>query len=293
MRKPKFHDINQLMTSGQIDKTDIRLSNGLKQLNRTLLETYRNRINKVEKARTEELLRINKLATIGELSAGLTHEIITPLTNIKVSLSIMQGKQSMTNEVRTALLGVEHINSLINSYLKQLRYEQCSKTFDPFEEIKLAEMLLEYKIRKNNIKLIHNFPQGLRIHGDPTKFTQVIINLITNSIDAYEELAEITNTANPGNDFKIIEISGKIDGNRLRIRVLDMGTGIKAKDKKKIFEMFYTTKECKGTGIGLSISRKITKEDFGGSLVLKSAKNPTIFEIKIPICKGPNKKSVK
>lgn len=267
------------MKNGLIDRTDIRLNSGLRQLNRTLLETYRHRISKVERARNEELLRINKLATIGELSAGLTHEIITPLTNIKVSLSIMQGKNSMTNEVRTALLGVEQINSLVNNYLKQLRYEQCHNSFDPFEEIKLAETLLEYKIRKNSIKLIHDFPKGLRINGDPTKFTQVMINLITNSIDAYEEISTSID-----NEFRIVEINGLIEETRLRIRVLDMGAGIKEKDKKKIFDMFYTTKKCKGTGIGLSISRKIIEEDFDGSLILKSSKSPTIFEVKIPIC---------
>ena len=177
------------------------------QLNSTLLNVFKRRINKVQLIRQEELFRYNQLATLGELSAGLTHEIVTPLSNIKFNLSVIkcQEKSSIKEELSAALNGVEHIDSLIQSYLSHLKGEDRYMYFAPHDEISKAQNLLEFRIRKNRIKLLTEVDKKALILGNPIKFNQVIINLLKNAIDTYKS-SDQSDLEESEDDFKVIEI---------------------------------------------------------------------------------------
>jgi|GEM_PF-4717588 len=264
-----------------------RLKHQLSKINQTLLKNFQRKTKNIENVRLEEAMRYNQLALLGEISAGLTHEIVTPLTNIKVNLSMIKEHKSVQEEASTALLGVEQIDSLIQNYLKQINGYDQTCLFNPLDQIKIAERMLEFKIRKTGITLNIDFAQDAQngnLFGNSTKFTQVIINLVKNATDAYAHFPE-------REKFRPVDIVGRIQKENLVIRIVDFGIGISLQNKSKIFEKFFTTKQkTKGTGLGLPICKEIIERDFKGRLKLMSLKTPTIFQINIP-AKIPEKSS--
>lgn len=256
------------------------LKTQLGKLNSTLLKTFQRRLIKVEQIREEELRRVNQLATLGELSAGLTHEIITPLANIKYNLSILRDQtkeqNSITTEIHTALNGLEHIDTILHSYLNQLSDKKAHTTFSIYKQALKAVKVLEFKTRRTHSQIILNVDKNITIKGSSFKFEQVLINLLSNAIDAYK-------TIDKEESFKIIEIKGKSTLKNIELQVIDFGSGIDKSIKDKIFQTYYTTKPYgKGTGLGLPISKTIIEKDFKGKLELASLKNPTIFKITVP-----------
>ena len=218
-----------------------------------LLNVFKRRINKVQLIRQEELFRYNQLATLGELSAGLTHEIVTPLSNIKFNLSVIkcQEKSSIKEELSAALNGVEHIDSLIQSYLSHLKGEDRYMYFAPHDEISKAQNLLEFRIRKNRIKLLTEVDKKALILGNPIKFNQVIINLLKNAIDTYKS-SDQSDLEESEDDFKVIEIKEQSSNTHFKLKIVDFGAGIEPQNKHKIFDKFFTTKPLgEGTGLGL------------------------------------------
>lgn len=263
------------------------MNQAIKSINQNLLITLRKRINTYKGVRADELSALNNLATLGQLSAGLTHEIVTPLTNIQIILSNLSQSDEYKNgryegEVRTALAGVEQINALVKNYLRNAKGTNKKDNLTKFhtgKEIHKAANMLEYKLRQRNISLKIEIRDDVNLHGDTVKFGQVITNLILNAIDAYEDLKV--------GEFKVIEVVVEKNArNTVKIKVVDFGSGVEKKDRTKIFDAFYTTKPPEqGTGLGLSICKRIIEDDFGGQIKLTSTGMPTVFKIKMPISK--------
>ncbi len=226
--------------------------------------------------RKQELVKYNQLINVGKLSSSLTHEINTPLTNIKANLSMIKNNKNVKEEVATALMGVDQIDLLLRSFLRQIKNVQTKTVFSIREETSIALRLLEHKLRTYNIT-INTDIVDIRIYGSPVGFNQVLSNLIANSIDAYNQIGFLRHTN------KKIKISAKKYSNNLIMKVIDYGRGIDQEDCDNIFIPFFTTKNIeKGTGLGLSISREIIEQQFCGKLDLISSKNPTVFRIILP-----------
>jgi signal transduction histidine kinase len=218
-----------------------------------------------------EILRSEKLAALGKMSAVLAHEIKTPLTSIKMNVDILNQTLSLRPDDKEAfqIIGKE-INRLTELVKEVL---QVSRTA-PLNLSKLNLKYFVYEIfhqvesdsKQKQISFINNTIE-VEFAGDEDKLRQVLLNMIQNSIDAIKKTGKIT-------------ISSHLVDNYLIIRITDDGCGIE--EPNNIFDPFFTTK-VSGTGLGLSISQKIIEQHNGTLSLISSRSGETIFEIKLPI----------
>jgi len=217
-----------------------------------------------------EILRSEKLAALGKMSAILAHEIKTPLTSIKMNVDILSQTLNLSDDDKECFEIIKKETNRLTQLVKEVL--QFSKT----SELNLSKVNLKllceeiFQLTKaqklsKQITFINEI-NDVEISVDSDKFKQVLLNLIQNSIDAIV-------------DEGIIHLSSQVNEDEILIYVRDNGNGIEESDK--IFDPFFTTKPS-GTGLGLSVSQKII-EQHGGTLRLLSSKaGETIFEIKLP-----------
>ena len=246
--------------------------------------------NLIDKANAEReemsraFVRSAKLASIGELSTGLAHEINNPLaiisaeqTNISDIVSDLKGD---SNEIETILDSIKRSKTQIqrcaNITQKMLQFGRKQESrLEPTNLVpRMQEILnlLERRASVRNIKIESEIEDQLPpVIVDPIEFEQVMVNLINNSIDAL-----------PNGGNIIIKAHGKKD--HLHLEVADNGIGIAADDLERVFEPFFTTKPAgKGTGLGLSMCFGIV-HSWGGSIKAESHKGKgTIIKIKLPL----------
>ena len=220
-----------------------------------------------------ELITREKLASLGLLSAGIVHEINTPLTGIFSYSQILQSsaKDKETKELAERINAqADRMKELVRSLLSFSRDSQGRKAmFDLREAVEQVMNLIEYQIKKKKIKM-NISGEGIYVFGEKVKIQQVIINLVLNAIDASDIGGEVS-----------IEL--KKEDENVIIEVIDRGKGIKKDDLPFIFDPFFTTKGLgKGTGLGLSITYNIIKEH-GGEIFVHSKLNVgTKFRIVLP-----------
>jgi len=227
------------------------------------------------------LINASKMATLGEISAGITHEINNPLAAISAHSFLIEksiGQHPEAEKIRSHVIKIGQMVERISKIVSGFKSFARDGSKDPmtainaqyfFEDI---QELCSIKLRNKKITLQIVFPEDeIEIYGRLVQLSQVFINLISNSVDAIEAL--------PERWIKIQIVNNQTD---LRFIISDSGGGISPEIADKIMHPFFTTKNMsKGTGLGLSISLAIIK-DHNGQLVLdKSAKNTT-FVITLP-----------
>ncbi len=227
------------------------------------------------------LAESSRLASMGEMASGIAHEINNPLTIILGRLSIAQKKverndpaEVVVKELLTIEKTVFRISNIING-LKKLSRENGRDPIEVFDLVTLineTKDLFAQKLTKTEVKFTFDAVDAIYVHGKPLQLSQVILNLVNNSVDAIEFLPE-----------KWIMIRIQKSGNRCMISVTDSGTGIPADIAAKIMNPFFTTKDPgKGTGLGLSLSKKMI-EDCKGRFFYDAAKANTTFGIELLI----------
>ena len=237
-----------------------------------LAEAFNN-MSETLKNNTEELVKREKLASLGKMAAVLAHEIKTPLTSIKLNADIIAENLDLSKEDKENFeimkTEINRLNNLVKDVLQFSRQMELN-----FSEVKLKDLIdnvqyqLSKKLNDKNIILVNN-TENICLEADTDKLKQVFINLIDNSIEAV-------------NQNGLIEISSRRNNedNSISILVKDNGSGIEP--GLNIFEPFFTTK-ASGTGLGLSISQKIIGQHSGSFNLAASKKGKTIFEIMLPI----------
>lgn len=222
-----------------------------------------------------------KLASIGELAAGVGHEINNPLAVISGQLEMLKFDledkalldEKIELKITKSLRSVERISRITNGLKEFARLD--GNEFLPFNVSDLLnetiEMLFEI-YSKENIVFICDIQKDLLILGNRGRIQQVFINLLNNSRDAM--LSSI---------FKEIKVTASILKNDIIISVSDSGPGVPDNLKHKIFEPFFTTKEInKGTGIGLALVSSIIVEH-NGLITIENDTNPgACFKITLP-----------
>lgn len=226
----------------------------------------------------------SKLAAIGEIAAGVGHEINNPLFISNGYLNVIKAEifskdKADSLKIKEAVNKIENANGRIEKIVNGLRRfsRQNSETI---EEFSLEALLLDsYNLVKDifhsdgvEILYLSNLKSEHFITGNPGKMQQVIMNLLTNARDALE-----------GMDRKEITINADYKDNKIKLIISDTGKGIPKELHEKIFEPFFTTKEVdKGTGIGLGLVNSIVQEH-GGEIFLESKLNEGAkFIIELP-----------
>lgn len=251
----------------------------LKELNRTLEERVRDEIRKNEQ-KQRVMFWQSRHASLGQMIANIAHQWRQPLTEL--SLAIFNIKKSAQNGSRDDILKfygeskhiIQNMSQTIDDFANFFSPNKIKHYFDVSQSINEAIGLLENIINDEMITIKTNF-EDIKVLGITNELTQVIINLINNSKDAFIHnsilIREISISAKKQSSFALIEVS-------------DNAGGISKENIDKIFEPYFTTKhKSRGTGLGLFMSKMICEQGFSGTLDVKSRKKTTVFSIKIPL----------
>lgn len=222
----------------------------------------------------EQMMHSEKLASLGRLTAGITHEIGNPLTSVFSFVQIL--KEMEQDEFKKESLGTIyfHINRIAD-ILKQL--SGFSKTppveLKPWKVNSLIEAslsLIQYDKRAKDITIVRDLADEIpEIVTDGNQLSQVIVNIILNAVDAM-----------PGGGT--LTIKSKVKDHDVVISFEDSGLGISKENIGRIFDPFFTTKE-KGTGLGLAVSYSIIKKLNGSLSVESELKKGSRFAITLPM----------
>ena len=231
-----------------------------------------------EKARLEEQIRhADRLATIGQLAAGVAHELNEPLANIlgfaQLALKIKDLPEPANCDIEKIVRASMHARSIVNK-LRLFARQIPAKREDTLLNTIVEEGLYftESLCAKQQIQLIKKLaPEIPSISADPGQMHQVLTNLTVNSVQAM-----------PQGGVLIIET--KLDSDWVVLRVSDTGVGISPEVKEKIFLPFFTTKAAdQGTGLGLSVVEAIITTHRGTICVESKQGEGSVFEVRFPV----------
>jgi two-component system NtrC family sensor kinase len=228
----------------------------------------------------EQLLQSEKMSAIGQLIAGVAHELNNPLTAILGYAQLLEAEplDSKAKEFTSKIFKQgQRTHRVVQNLLSFARQRAPQKEeFNVVEVLEEALLLRDYDLKVGNITLERDFQAGLpAVLGDRHQLEQVFLNIVNNGLDAITEDED-----NPKNARRF-RVRGFTQDNWVHLEFQDSGPGIK--EPTRIFEPFYTTKSVgKGTGLGLSICYGIVKEH-GGEISARNAEGGgAIIEVKLP-----------
>jgi signal transduction histidine kinase len=230
----------------------------------------------------KELIAAEKLASLGQLSAGIAHEIGNPLTAIKGYAEVLKRAPGIDDEKRDGIVGdilreVSRVDRIIKSLLDYSRPRKSSpQIVDVNQVITETADIVRSQGALGDIELTLDLAgDAPAVIADPGQLSQVIINLLLNSRDALRGQGEIVITTARGGDTGAV------------ISVRDNGQGIPGEIIDRIFDPFFTTKDPgHGTGLGLSVSARIV-EAFEGVMKVESTQGGgALFTITFPAARG-------
>jgi two-component system NtrC family sensor kinase len=242
-----------------------------------------------EKVILEQLIRSEKLASIGTMTAGIAHEMINPLSGISgtaANLLQMPDKYGLNDKGVARVTTILDSSSRASAIVKDLLH--LSRKEDGTSMLTDANSLVMKAVEAVRLKGFPPVEQSIsldksvsRVLCDPTKIQQVIINLVTNALQSVLEKKSAMARDNKQYSGLILIATHEQDG-MVRIDVSDNGTGVPDAIKGKIFDPFFTTRPPgEGTGLGLSICQKIIDEH-QGRIFFESTKERTTFSILLP-----------
>jgi signal transduction histidine kinase len=300
---------------GWLSNREIKISLERARHSEKLLEMERNILEKRVAERTEELVvsqrsivdGLRHSASVGELSQGVFHDLMNPLSAIALYIEDIAGTQGgtygrganqMQDMVAKAMAASRRMGSFMDSVRRHIGRGESMESLvaDGTEdvvtnigkEIIIARDILAYKARMANVRIITGQCDSMMIVAHPVRIHQMLLNLISNAIDACASTAKEKAREKVGE--KIVRISalksGKHapnPGDNIQIIVADNGCGIPIERLKTLFVQPYTTKP-EGNGIGLMTVKSIVEKELGGSIKVTSAEGVgTTFIITIPI----------
>lgn len=243
----------------------------------------RERTEQEKKEMQEQLCQSAKLATIGTLSAGITHELNTPLTSIIVSVDNIRQRITDKDLVESRLKQIDkatdHMKYIINHLLiftrKTTLKDWCQISLK--DKLNAAISFLDARLRAKDININIDAEENLpTILGNAIELESVFLNLIVNSIDAFDAVDD--------ERIKNIKIDIAASDFDIKMTFEDNASGMSEEVKNKIFDLFFTTKKTgKGTGLGMPITHHIIKKHGGDITVKTKSKEGTRFEMFFPI----------
>jgi len=247
----------------------------------------------------ELLLRTEKMAAIGRLTAGFAHELATPLATMLATLSdlrdltdeygrsigdpevSLEDHRAIQREMVEAMDALDAAADRAASFVRGIRAHtrdpgrSAIESFDAGAVVSQATELLGYLARSARVRLEVKRPlEAIPVRGVPSRLNQAVTNLVQNAIDAAGERG--------AGGRVTVELASA--GSEVVIRVSDDGPGIPADVLPRIFEPLFTTKPYgKGTGLGLPIVREVVQGEFQGTIEVESSDGGATFVVRIPL----------
>jgi signal transduction histidine kinase len=223
-----------------------------------------------------QMIEKQKMAAVGQIAAGVAHEVCNPLSSISSVVQMLKREKSNSSNGKQLELIEKHIQR-ITSVVRQLinlarpgsRHWEC---VDVGEMVHDAVRLVQYDPRARNVDIRVEAPAGgLRTYALRGQLQEVVLNLALNSLDAMSEGGTMT-------------ISTEAQRDEILIRVRDTGCGIAGDVGRRVFEPFFTTKDPgRGTGLGLAVAYGIVQEH-GGTIDYNSEPGKgSVFTVQVPI----------
>jgi len=225
----------------------------------------------------EEVIQAERLAAVGELAAGVAHELRNPLTSVKLLLQHAARKPQAMNigesQLQLILEEVGRMEGTIQGLLDFSRTPTLNRSCHDLRETLGRSMnLIDGRLRQAHIELLTEIDSDpILIDGDAEQLNQVFVNLLLNSIEAMEN----------GGQLNVVA-SITPDGKRTFVSIADTGSGIAPEVMSRLFEPFATTKE-RGTGLGLAISHRIVVEHHGTILAENRNQRGAVFTVELPL----------
>lgn len=224
-----------------------------------------------------QMQRADRLAALGEVAAGVAHEVKNPITAVKGFIQLIEEDipegDSRREYTGIAVSEINRIDKIVEQLLYYARPSDSRKILADINHVLKGVLpLVSFRIQKGDIKLITDFKENIPlIMVDEEQIKQVFLNLIINSTQAMEKGDEISISTgiNSSDDF-------------LKIEIRDTGVGIAKDDLNKLFNPFFTTRSD-GTGLGLAVSQRIIELHNGEIKVWSEPGKGTIFTVYLPI----------
>jgi len=252
-----------------------------------------------------KLIQSEKLSTLGEMAAGIAHEINNPVGVVSMFAQLATEELKEHEELgdlRDKVAVIEEHSQQIGKIVKDLlqfaRKSEGQRALVPVESIlERAFTIVELKKMSQSVEIERGSGAGFMVYVDEGQLAQVVLNLMVNALHAMDgegDLAVSVERAPPGSAPPLGIPAGDLSEEassqeRIRIAVRDSGPGIKDEDLRRIFDPFFTTKEAgQGTGLGLSVSFGIIR-DHGGMIYIDSRPGyGACFTIDLPSGRSPD-----
>ena len=276
-----FEDISERK---QAEEALINAKNEIERWSGELEKRVQEKTEELEKSQIQ-LVQAEKLSAMGQLSAGLAHELNSPLAGLlpllqKYKKTAESGSEAY-GDMALMLRASEHMAKIVRDFGSFARKPGKERSELSIEDI--IESTLSFssgELEKKGVEIIKKYQGSLpKVLGNKTELQQVVLNIITNARDAMSDGGSFT-------------IKTGIDGGKVKTEFTDNGVGINNNDIARVFDPFFTTKpQGMGIGLGLSISYGIIKNHGGDILVQSELKKGTTFTVLIPaaVSKGETK----
>jgi signal transduction histidine kinase len=236
------------------------------------------KVNEDLKASQAQMVQAAKLAAIGELAAGIAHEIKNPLQVLMLHLELVQAGRPLPNWIDMFSKQVKRLSDItmrLMNFSRNVSEEVMADPVDINRAIEDIVAMVKHEFEGNGITIEESLVSDLRpVVGNANYLQQVFLNLLINARDAMPKGG-------------VIAISTSLTGFHVCIRVADTGPGIPKDLQEKIFKPFFSTKGEKGTGLGLAICTKIIAQHKGEIKVESEVGKGTTFTIFLPVWRRP------
>jgi signal transduction histidine kinase len=223
----------------------------------------------------EEIRRIDRLKTVGEIATGLAHEIRHPLASISGALEIIEARSDPASPEaefsRLAMSEVRRLDTLVWEFLAYARPHDPEPRAVPLSEL-VSHVVRLLRVEADTVHValdVERPERPIDVLVDPLQIQQVLLNVMLNAVQATP----------PG---KRVLVRQRLDGGEAVVDIIDEGPGISADQLSRIFSPFFTTRE-QGTGLGLAIAQRITSAHHGSIQVLETSAAGTTFRVRLPV----------
>jgi len=239
--------------------------------------------DEIEKNKIKQKIMLTQArhASLGQMLANVAHQWRQPLTELNLTLFNIEKLSDNSQEMKEYIFKSEDIiksmSNTIEDFTNFFTPQREIKSFSIKESMEAALKLLNKKLKKSMVDISTSI-EDFNVVGVENELTQVFINIINNSIDAFEQNGVL---------LRQIDIKLEQKATDIILSIRDNAGGIKRKDIERIFEPYFTTKHQKnGTGLGLFMSKMICEQGMSGDIGVKSSKGFTTINIKLPLAES-------